>query len=157
MNQPLQLYATGSTNFQWTPVTQWLSNPNISNPVSLPQDDIEYVVVVTNSIGCLDTDTINVHFFKVLPGFFIPTAFSPNGDGLNEVLTPLALGLKSVDKFIIYNRWGQLLFKTSNIGEGWDGKYKGIVQGIGTYVWYAEGTDYTNKKLQKKGTVVLIR
>ena len=157
MDQPLQLSATGSTNFQWTPVTQWLSNPNISNPVSLPQDNIEYVVVVTNSIGCLDTDTINVHFFKVLPGFFIPTAFSPNGDGLNEVLTPLALGLKSVDKFIIYNRWGQLLFKTSNIGEGWDGKYKGIVQGIGTYVWYAEGTDYTNKKLQKKGTVVLIR
>ena len=156
-NQPLQLNATGSTNYLWTPITQWLSNPNVFNPVASPLDDIKYTVVVSNNIGCKGTDSINVHYYKVLPDFFIPTAFSPNGDGLNDVLTPLALGMKSVDNFIIYNRWGQLLFKTSLIGVGWNGKYKSAVQETGTYVWYAEGTDYANKKIQRKGTVVLIR
>ncbi|MFM7709915.1 MAG: gliding motility-associated C-terminal domain-containing protein, partial [Ferruginibacter sp.] len=84
-------------------------------------------------------------------------AFTPNGDGLNDVLTPLALGMKSVDLFMVYNRWGQLMFRTTQIEEGWNGKYRGIVQPIGTYVWYAEGTDYTNKKLTRKGTVILLQ
>ncbi len=155
--QRLQLFATGSTRYLWTPETRWLSNPAINNPVSTPLDDIEYVVRVTNSIGCTDTDTILVKFYKVLPGFFVPAAFSPNGDGLNDILKPLALGLKSVEAFRIYNRWGQLLFSTAQIGAGWNGKFQGSPQETGTYVWYAEGTDYANKKLQKKGTVVLIR
>jgi gliding motility-associated-like protein len=155
--QPLQLFATGSTQFLWTPETRWLSNPNINNPVSRPLDDIEYVVRVTNSIGCTDTDSILVKYYKVASGFWVPAAFSPNGDGLNDVLTPLALGLKSIEKFSIYNRWGQLMFSTSRIGEGWNGKFKGKIQETGTYVWFAFGTDYTNKKLQAKGNVILIQ
>ncbi|MEO8771837.1 MAG: PKD domain-containing protein [Ferruginibacter sp.] len=157
--QPLQLNGTGSTNFLWTglPTTQWLSNTTIANPVSLPQDDITYVLKTTDSIGCFDTDTITVHFYKVAPDLYVPTGFSPNGDGTNDVLRPLALGLKSVDAFKIYNRWGQVLFSTSKIGVGWNGKFGGLDQDPGTYVWYAEGTAYTGKKLFKKGTVVLIR
>ncbi len=154
--QPLQLNATGSTIFNWTP-NQWLNNPNISNPISLPQDNIEYIVMVSNSVGCFDVDTIRVHYYKVIPGFFVPTAFSPNGDGVNDIIKPIALGLKSIDIFSIYNRWGQLIFTTSQIGEGWDGKFKGVPQEMGTYVWYAKGTDYANKKLQKKGSLVLVR
>jgi gliding motility-associated-like protein len=157
MNQPLQLNATGSINYQWTPVTQWLSNPNIANPVSNPQDNIEYVVLVSNNIGCFDTDTINVLFYKVLPGFYIPKAFTPNYDGLNDVLTPIALGMKSVDLFIIYNRWGQLLFKATTIGQGWNGTFKGKVQETGTYVWYAKGKTFENKEIEAKGTVVLLK
>ena len=155
--QPLQLNATGSSIYLWTPVTTWLSNANIPNPVSNPLDDIEYVVRVSNAIGCFDTDTIKVRYYTVLPDFFVPSAFSPNGDGLNDVLKPIALGLRSVDKFIIFNRWGQLVYSTSQIGEGWNGKRGGKVQEAGTYVWYAEGTDYTNKKLTKKGNVILIQ
>jgi gliding motility-associated-like protein len=155
--QPLQLNATGSSNYLWTPVTQWLSNPRIPNPVSNPRGDIEYVVRVSNSIGCFDTDTIQVKFYTVLPDFFVPAAFSPNGDGLNEIIKPIALGLRSIEKFMIYNRWGQLMFSTSRIGDGWNGRRGGKVQEAGTYVWYAEGTDYTNKKLQRKGTIILIR
>ena len=155
--QPLQLNATGSTNYLWTPVTQWLSNPNIANPVSNPLDDIEYVVRVTNSIGCSDTDTILVKFYKVQPGFYVPAAFSPNGDGLNDIIRPLALGLKSIESFSIFNRWGQRMFSTSQIGAGWNGLFGGKPQETGTYVWYAEGTDFANRKLQKKGSVILIR
>lgn len=155
--QPLQLQATGSTNYLWTPVTQWLSNPNISNPISNPQDDIEYIVKVSNRIGCTDYDTILVKYYKVAPDFYIPSAFTPNNDGLNDILTPLALGLKSVDLFMVYNRWGQLMFKTNYIEQGWNGYFKGKPQDTGTYVWYAEGIDYQGKPLRKKGTVVLVR
>jgi gliding motility-associated-like protein len=98
-----------------------------------------------------------VKFYKVLPGFFVPSAFSPNDDGLNDILKPIALGMKSIESFRIYNRWGQRLFNTSRIGAGWDGKLGGKPQETGTYVWYAEGTDFANRKLQKKGTFVLIR
>jgi gliding motility-associated-like protein len=88
---------------------------------------------------------------------YVPTGFSPNGDGLNEILRPLALGMRSVDIFMVYNRWGQLMFRTTNIGEGWDGRYGGKEQAPGSYVWYAEGTDYLNRKISRKGSVVLIR
>lgn len=157
IGQPLQLTATGGTIYQWAPVTQWLNNPSIANPVSLPQDNVEYIVHVSSDIGCSSTDTIMVKVFKVAPDMYVPTAFSPNGDGLNETLKPLALGLKSVDAFRIYNRWGQLLFQTRLIGVGWDGTFGGKEQAPGTYVWYAEGTDYLNRKIQRKGSVVLIR
>lgn len=156
MGQPLQLNAIGGTIYEWTP-GRWLSNASIPNPVSRPEDDIEYVVRATNDIGCTDTDTIMVKFFKVAPDLYVPTGFSPNGDGLNEILRPLALGLKSVDVFMVYNRWGQMLFRTNAIGEGWDGRFGGSAQAPGSYVWYAEGTDYTGRKITRKGSVVLIR
>jgi gliding motility-associated-like protein len=156
MGQPLQLNATGSINYSWSP-SQWLSNTTTANPVSTPLDNIEYVVLVTNNIGCFDTDTISVSYYKVLPDFWVPSAFTPNGDGLNDVLTPIALGMKTVDLFIIYNRWGQQVFKTNNIEIGWDGRFKGLIQETGGYVWYAEGTDFLNKKLVKKGNVLLLK
>ncbi len=156
IDQPLQLAATGSTIYSWSPAT-WLDNPNIATPISLPQDNIKYTVTVSNSIGCFSTDIIYVKLYKVKPDLYVPTGFSPNGDGDNDILKPLALGLKSVDAFRVYNRWGQLLFSTSQIGIGWDGTFGGALQGPGTYVWYAQGTDYKNNKIERKGTVVLIR
>lgn len=155
-DQPLQLYATGSTIYSWSPST-WLNDPNIANPLSLPKDNIKYTVKVSNSAGCFSIDTINVKLYKVKPDLYVPTAFSPNGDGTNDILRPLALGLKSIESFRVYNRWGQLLFATTDIGVGWDGTFGGATQGPGTYVWYAQGTDYKNNKLERKGTVVLIR
>ena len=156
IDQPLQLLATGSTIYSWSPAT-WLSDPAIADPVSLPQDNIQYVVKVSNSIGCFSTDTIRVRLYKVKADLYVPTAFTPNGDGLNDILKPLALGLKSIDAFMVYNRWGQLLFSTTDIGVGWDGTFGGAEQSPGTYVWYAKGTDYKNNKLERKGTAVLIR
>jgi gliding motility-associated-like protein len=156
LTQPLQLNATGSTIYQWTP-SRWLSNPDINNPVSLPEDNIEYVVRVSNAIGCFDTDTILVKLFKVDPDLYVPTAFSPDDNGNNDNFKPIPIGMKSLESFLVYNRWGQLVFSTNQIGRGWDGKYKGATQGPGTYVWYAEGTDYLGRKKSKKGTVILIR
>lgn len=156
LGQPLQLGASGSTNYAWTPTT-WLDNPFISNPISLPQNNIEYVVRVSNAAGCFDTDTILVKVFKVKPDLFIPNAFTPNGDGNNDIFRPIAIGMKSMDLFQVYNRWGQMLYSGTGNGAGWDGTFGGKGQEAATYVWYAEGVDYLNNKIKRKGTVVLIR
>lgn len=156
LGQPLQLGASGSTNYAWTPTT-WLNNPSISNPISLPQNNIEYVVRVSNAAGCFDTDTILVKVFKVKPDLYVPNAFTPNGDGNNDIFRPIAIGMKSIDNFQVYNRWGQMLYSGTGNGAGWDGTFGGKGQEAATYVWYAEGVDYLNNKIKRKGTVVLIR
>jgi gliding motility-associated-like protein len=156
LGQPLQLNATGNLFYLWTPST-WLNNPVIPDPIALPQDSIEYVVKVSNADGCFGTDTIKVKLYKVEPDLFVPSAFTPNGDGNNDVFRPIPIGMRSLDAFRVYNRWGQLLFSTTEQGRGWDGKLGGMGQDSGTYVWYAEGVDYKGKKIQRKGYVVLIR
>ena len=157
LGQPLQLLASGGTNYLWTPA-RWLNNNSIQNPVSLPQNDLEYEVKVSNEAGCFDLAKVKVKVYRVEPGFYVPTAFSPNGDGRNDVFRPIALGLKSMDVFRVYNRLGQLLYSDTNLeSNGWDGTYKGNGQDPATYVWYAEGTDYRDQKVKKKGHVVLIR
>lgn len=156
LGQPLQLNASGSINYAWTPTT-WLSNPAISNPIALPQNDIEYVVRVSNNFGCFDTDSIRVHVFKIKPDLYVPNAFTPNGDGNNDIFKPIPIGMKSVDIFRVYNRWGQMLYSGTGNGAGWDGTFGGKGQETATYVWYAEGVDYLNNRIKKKGTVILIR
>jgi gliding motility-associated-like protein len=156
LNQPLQLTATGSVNYSWSPST-WLNNPTIFNPVAMPEESIQYVLTVSNEQGCFDTDTINVKVFKIDPDLLVPTGFSPDNDGNNDVFRPIVIGMKSLDAFRVYNRWGQLVFSTTQTGYGWDGNFKGMPQGAGTYVWYASGVTYLGKKIEKKGTVVLIR
>ena len=156
LDQPLLLNATGSTNYLWSPA-QWLSNTGIYNPVSLPKNDIEYIVKVSNNFGCFAFDSIRVHLFNVDAGLYVPTAFTPNGDGRNDVFRPIVLGMKSLDLFRVYNRWGQLLYSGTDLERGWDGTFRGKGQDAATYVWYAEGTDFRNIKIKKKGYVVLIR
>ncbi len=156
INQPLQLNATGSSIYLWTP-GRWLDNANIANPVSLPRDSIEYVVRVSNPIGCFDYDTIMVRVFLVDPGLYVPNAFTPGADGINDNFKPIALGIKSLHYFRIYNRWGQMVFNTSVINRGWNGVFNGKDQPLGTYVWEAKATDYLGRQITKKGHVILIR
>jgi gliding motility-associated-like protein len=148
--------ATGSSNYSWNPA-MWLNNPSIPNPVALPQDNITYAVKVSDATGCFGMDTIKVKLFKIDPDLLVPSGFSPNGDGLNDFFRPIPIGMRTLNTFRVYNRWGQLMFSTTAQGQGWDGRLGGNIQEAGTYVWYAEGFDYTNKKIQKKGYVVLIR
>jgi gliding motility-associated-like protein len=156
LGQPLQLGASGSINYSWTPTT-WLDNPLIRNPISLPQNDITYTVRVSNNFGCFDDASIRVHVFRIKPDLLVPNAFTPNGDGTNDIFKPIPIGMKSVDIFRVYNRWGQMLYSGTGNGAGWDGTFAGRKQEMATYVWYAEGVDYLNNKLKRKGSVILIR
>jgi gliding motility-associated-like protein len=161
LGQPLQLNATSNTtsnvDYFWTTPNTWLSDINVHDPISNPLNNITYKVIVTNSIGCESSDTINVKVFFLAPDIYVPTAFSPSIDGKNDLFRPIPLGIKSLELFSVYSRWGQLLYTTNKINAGWDGKYNGVEQNSGTYVWQANATDYKNKKIARKGTVILIR
>jgi gliding motility-associated-like protein len=115
------------------------------------------VVKVSNAIGCFDTDSIRVKVYKIAADLLVPSGFSPNGDGDNDIFRPILIGMRSLDLFKVYNRWGQLLYANTDANSGWDGTYNGKPQDPATYVWYAEGTDYKGTKIRKKGYVVLIR
>ncbi|MDQ3843746.1 MAG: PKD domain-containing protein [Bacteroidota bacterium] len=157
--QPLQLKASGGTNYLWLPSTG-LSNPKISDPVAQydgSDDMVQYKVLVSDENGCLDSASLIVRVFKTDPRIFVPTAFTPNGDGRNDVVRPIAVGIAKLEYFRIYNRWGQLVFSTSVNGQGWDGRINGQLQGSATFVWLVKGVDFLGKEVFAKGTVTLIR
>lgn len=156
INQPLQLIATGGEYFSWSP-SEGLSNPQIYNPLALPQRDIDYVLRTYSNAGCEAFDTVRVKVFKVKPGFYIPDAFTPNGDGHNDVFRPILLGMKQLKHFKIFNRSGLQIYETSRINQGWNGTYHGIPQDSGVFVWLIEGEDYQGNKIFEKGSVTLIR
>ncbi|RYZ44822.1 MAG: gliding motility-associated C-terminal domain-containing protein, partial [Chitinophagaceae bacterium] len=110
-----------------------------------------------DAIGCADVASVGVKIFKTAPRVFVPSAFTPNGDGRNDVVRPIAVGLSNIEYFRIYNRWGQLVFETTINGKGWDGKIQGAPQGTETYAWIVKGQDFTGKTVFEKGTVTLIR
>ena len=154
--EPLQLNGTGADTYSWVPAT-WLNDPNIADPISLPQGNIQYILYGETKAGCKGNDTISIKVYNVDPDLYVPSAFTPNGDGLNDNFRPILLGMKQLSYFRVYNRWGQLVFATSVIGNGWDGTFKGSPQDSGNYVWIAEGIDYKGRITKKKGNVVLIR
>lgn len=156
IGQPLPLNGSGGTSYLWSP-SNWINNPNAGNTIAFPQNDIEYTLLVKSAAGCEGRDSIRVRVFQLPPSFYVPTAFSPNRDGTNDVLRPITLGMKSISYFRVYNRWGELIFSTTEKGRGWDGTYKGTPQDPGTYVWMAEGITYKDERIVRKGSAVLIR
>jgi len=156
LGQPLQLNATGGDIYRWTPTTG-LSDPNIANPIATLSNDISYIVLVSTPEGCSGRDTINVKVFFTNPDIFVPTAFTPNNDRKNDQLVPIPVGVTRLDYFRVYNRYGELVFSTTQIGRGWDGKIRGKEQNTSTFAWYVQGVDYTGKTIFKKGTTTLIR
>ncbi|MGE5107535.1 MAG: PKD domain-containing protein [Sphingobacteriales bacterium] len=156
INQPLQLIATGGSIYQWQPATG-LNKTDVFNPVAILQKSQQYIVKVSTPEGCFAYDTVNVRVFITPPGFFVPNAFTPNTDNRNDVFKPVAVGISVFKYFKVYNRWGQLVFTTSQPGKGWDGTFNGREQPLGVYVWVAEATTYTGVNIKEKGTVTLIR
>jgi gliding motility-associated-like protein len=159
IGQPLQLQATGGIKYQWTPATG-LSNQVIANPVanySTPSTGIVYKVLVYNEAGCVDSAFLKVKVFQTMPTVFVPNAFTPNRDGRNDLLRPIAVGMARIDYFQIFNRWGQLVFRTSTNEHGWDGTVAGKIQPSGTYVWIVKAVDYTGAPYVQRGTLVLVR
>jgi gliding motility-associated-like protein len=156
VKQPLQLNGTGGQVYVWSPGTG-LTNSNIPDPVARLDNNQQYILKVTTAEGCSSTDTIDVLVYKIDPGVYVPNAFTPNNDGLNDQFHAIAIGMKTIKYFRIYNRWGQLLFSTTQSRKGWDGTYNGKPQDPAVYVWVVDGTDYLDQRVSQKGTVVLIR
>ncbi|WP_282456869.1 PKD domain-containing protein [Chitinophaga sedimenti] len=155
MGQPLQLNATGSSSFSWQPSTG-LNNPFIANPVATLNADQTYVLTSTSGEGCVDMDTINIKVYRG-PEFWVPTGFTPNNDGLNDVFRAIAPGIPKIDYFRVWDRWGGEVFYTNQLSVGWDGRLNGRPMPMGTYVWAISGKDYMGRDVLRKGTVTLIR
>lgn len=153
--QTIQLSGGGGILYNWTPSTG-LSANDIPNPMATLQRDAEFVLTAYTPVGCATTDTIR---FKVYdgPALYVPSAFSPNNDGKNDQLKFIGVGMKSIDLFQVYNRYGQLIYSSTNILQGWDGKAFGVAQPSGTFVWMIKGTDLAGRPHFKRGTVVLVR
>jgi gliding motility-associated-like protein len=142
-------------SYLWSPATG-LSNPSIENPTATLTAEQRYTVRITNNAGCVTQDSILIRVFNEYT-VFVPSGFSPDGDGVNDKLTPLLAGIKELKNFRIYNRWGQLLYQSSDKNAGWNGTYNGKQQVSETYVWVVEAIDQDGKTIQKTGKTTLIR
>lgn len=150
-----QLHASGGTQYTWTPPTG-LSDPNIPDPFVSGNQDEEYHLKVVTPEGCVGYDSVKVRYIAG-PDIYVPNAFTPNGDGINDIFRPIPVGIVNILFFRVFNRWGQEVFETRDYMKGWNGLYKGQRADAGTYVWEVEGKDFNGQDIIKKGTVILIR
>ena len=160
IGQPLQLMGmdlgnSGASVYTWTP-SLGLNDPTIPDPVATLTDDITYTLTLATPEGCEGSDQVSIKVYAA-PEIYVPSGFTPNGDGKNDVLRAIPVGMKKFNYFKIYNRWGQEVFSTVSEHRGWDGRISGVKQSTGTYVWIAEGIDYKGTKIQRKGVTTLIR
>lgn len=156
--QEIELIATGiGSTWKWNPMNDVLTNPFGPSVRVAPRDTTEYMVELTNGRGCIGRDTIRVNVFgkNVL---LVPTAFSPNRDGTNDLFRIVRhLNIREIKRFEVYNRWGQLVWRTTDINKGWDGTFKGQSAPAGVYVWQIEAVNYENEQILRSGNVTLIR
>ncbi len=147
--------ATGVTNF-WTP-PDGLQNPNSLTTLASPFNTTEYVLTSVSEYGCAATDAMTV-FVIVVNLIAIPTAFSPNYDGVNDVYRILkVLNVERLYFFKIFNRWGQVVFETNDIRQGWDGTVYGEPQDIGVYAFIVKALNRDGEIIVKSGNVTLVR
>lgn len=164
--QPLLFQSTADTtvvSYLWSPTTG-LNDPTLLQPTATIADAmlngnyyLTYTLTVKNNIGCSATDDMVVRIFKTGPSIFVPNAFTPNNDGVNDVLRPILAGFKQLNFFRVYNRFGQLIYQTQRPGDGWDGKFGGMPQDSNTFVYVAQAVDYTGILVNQKGTFILVR
>ncbi len=149
--------ASGGVKYAWSPPDR-LSDTSIFDPLGTFPDTgtFTYFVHVESAYGCLGTDSIKIEVVDHA-AFYVPTAFTPNGDGLNDIFRPVAIGYKNLNYFRIFDRWGEEIYFSSTLETGWDGTYKGKKAPIGTYFYQISYTDRFGKNGLMKGDVTLVR
>ncbi|MEP6673791.1 MAG: gliding motility-associated C-terminal domain-containing protein [Ferruginibacter sp.] len=152
--QSITLPFSGNGTVIWAS-HQSLSCTNCTNPIATPITTTVYSATNTIASGCSITDYFTVVVLKDAV-VFTPNAFTPNGDGLNDFFGPLGKVPESFN-MEIYNRYGEIVFKSSTMNNRWDGRYKGSVQPMGAFIYYINYKDINNKPQQQKGTFMLIR
>ena len=159
--QPVPLHAvdvsgSGFVNYDWEPAGGLIPASGADVVVAAASVTTTYVVTATTTAGCLGVDSVTVKVFNSAE-IYVPSAFSPNHDGHNDVLRVVGPSIHILKVFAVYDRYGGQVFTTSNISEGWDGTRGGRELPAGTYVWMAVGVDFAGKVHERKGTVVLVR
>ncbi|WAC12797.1 T9SS type B sorting domain-containing protein [Dyadobacter pollutisoli] len=161
-NVPYQLAASSpqvpdmrDAMFIWSPAIG-LNNPASPSPIATLQSDQSYTVEITSGMGCKGTGNVNLSV-KRHESINVPSAFTPDGDGKNDILVPLINEIVSISYFKIFNRWGQVVFFTDQLNSGWDGWFQNKNPITGIYVWEIEGKSQKGTTIRKKGSVALIK
>ncbi len=159
-SQSVALYTSQLYNFTyaWQPSGS-LNNSHIYNPIATPTQTTTYYVNIMDQYGCVYTDSVTIYVMDVIcdeSNIFIPNAFSPNNDNMNDILFVRG---RVIDELYltIYNRWGEMVFETRNIAEGWNGFYKSKISEPGVYVYYLEVICLDKQEFFKKGNITLLR
>lgn len=156
-NDSAILIASGGSYYTWYP-NLFITRNNGDRITVKPTQTTTYTVMSTDGFGCKGKDSVTVAFLKEgEQRLFVPSAFTPNGDGLNDVFRPVFIGPSAKYDFRIYNRWGQLIFHSKTPGQGWDGTYKGVPQRSDVFVYYLIAEGGCNGEFKQKGTIALIR
>jgi len=150
---PVTLFSSGGENYVWSPPTGLDCN-TCDSVVATPSETTTYLIEITDSLGCVnyDTVTVSIEYFP----YFLPNGFSPNNDGENDILYVRGTGIQSV--FLqIFDRFGNLIFETSEQETGWDGTYKNKPVNTGVYI-YSLSVQYKDGRLDsKQGNITLFR
>ncbi|MGV3658212.1 MAG: PKD domain-containing protein [Chitinophagaceae bacterium] len=149
------------TKVLWSPA-EYLSCTDCKTPLSALREPMEYTVSVSNSFGCVATDTVKVHLQCANSVVFIPNTFTPNGDGVNDVFYPRGVGIKSVRYFRIFDRWGELIFEKGSFPiddkrSGWDGTFRGKPLPTGVFVYTTEMICDNGEVFTLKGSIMIVR
>jgi gliding motility-associated-like protein len=152
-----RLEASGGVTYNWRPAGS-LDNASIYNPVASPAVTTWYSVTVTSEKGCKTEDSIQVKVITgaAADGYFVPNAFTPNGDGRNDCFGVQTWGAVTNFEFSVYNRWGERIFYTKDPRDCWDGRYKGVEQSSNVFVYQISAKGFCGE-IYRKGTFTLIR
>ncbi|GIV32700.1 MAG: hypothetical protein KatS3mg031_0235 [Chitinophagales bacterium] len=150
-------------NYSWSPV-EGLTCINCPNPIATPENSVMYQVTVTSSQGCIDSGYVIIAvdtLTRPRTGIYVPNAFSPNNDGINDTYYVVIWGY-TYFKLTIFDRWGEKIFETRDPNVGWDGTFRGKPVNPGVYVYnvdadFEQGIEPLNWKEHKKGSLTVIR
>lgn len=134
-----------------------VSVPSVFNPTVTPESTTTYTVSILGSVGCPKSGTVTIYVIKCDPAnVFVPNTFTPNGDGKNDILFVRGNNITEL-YFAVYNRWGQMVFETTDITKGWNGIYKDMKADPAVFAWYLRAKCIGGDELKKQGNVTLIR
>jgi gliding motility-associated-like protein len=141
--------------FRWEPAES-LSNPNSPRTFASPLEHTVYTITTTDSLGCVQTAFLKIYVREICDKFYIPNAFTPNGDGINDLFSPIDYGQNQLISIQIFNRWGKLLFESEDAEAGWDGTYNNKPQPLATYV-YQIFVECNDQIIPYRGNFTLLR
>jgi gliding motility-associated-like protein len=151
------VYASGGLSYSWSPnLNGSIACPTCSSTVVQPTLTTQYIVVASNSIYCKVQDTVTVIVDINCGDFFIPNVFSPNGDGLNDLINVHGRCISTFN-LQIFNRWGEKVFETSSLSESWDGTFRGQKLDTGVFIYKADGVSIDGQEFKMKGNITLLR
>ncbi len=156
LNTPSTLNARPvGVSYEWSP-SNVLNNSKIANPLATIYEETVFKIKITTSNGCVIVDTLPTRVF-IVPDIHIPNVFTPNGDGLNDILKLNFVDISELKFFKVYDKYNRQVFETRNLIDTWDGTYQGRLLPSDTYYWIFSALDLKGNNINKSGPIIIIK